>query len=234
MSDEHIRHKKLFVICLLALFLGFMGLVLPEATEPTGGGGGGVSFNGSEVDLNGSNLKNGTISNYSTLDYTNSSLSGKVNKSGDNFSQIYSRLNISRCGQSSGNCEMTSSLDAMSYNGVNYLFFTSERWYNTSTLSWNYGSHPERGGAIIQVAGRQILFRQFAPNSLTPLSSFVGDNVSARLYDGNGNLAFRTTNTYSEFYNSSNPVIIQNMTGSGNDYVCVDSTGKLFRSNTAC
>ena len=55
-----------------------------------------------------------------------------------------------------------------------------------------------------------------------------------------GTLVFATTSVNQEsptdriVIDEAGGVTINGLTGSGNDYACLDSTGKLFRSNTAC
>jgi len=100
-------------------------------------GSGGVSFNGNPVNLNGSNLYNGTISNYSTLDFLNSSLNNKVNKSGDNWSGNMdagskSIHNLSNVNRTSGNFDLNllSGIFTFTATGVSGIM----RNYTTANL----------------------------------------------------------------------------------------------------
>jgi hypothetical protein len=146
----------------------------------------------------------------------------KLNKTGDNLtnaniilSNIPTTLNVTRSGKLIG------AYSGLDLNGNSYNFYQVNRGYNDAALSATSGDYPERYGAqyILMGSATTAMFRwlSFAPNSTTATEAM-------RLDVSTGALTLMTGKS----------LVINDLAGTGNDYACLDSTGKLFRSNTAC
>ena len=187
-------------------------------------GGGGVSFNGDPVNLNGSNMFNGTISNYSTLTYVNDSLNNKVNKSGDNMTGNLNFINSATVFLNDTDYQQTGYFDVFEQYSTSQATFRmiAGRGFNKSASTVLHGKYGNTSvGYVIMVVSipqtnptRGLRFRYFPNGSTTPTTFLNSNENDTTLYFGN--------------------LTISSLAGSGNDYVCVDPNGKLFRSNAAC
>lgn len=207
MSDQTLPARK---IALVACILSVMGFVY--ATTISGGGGGGVSFTGVPVDLNGSLLRNGTFGDINDT---------KVNKSGDTMTGSINMNNneIQNISVINGSVKIkTSGLNSVVVlNNTNAPFSVAMRENSLGSISfitnWNTDTDTQINMSmpvwIFRIRWNQDDFQVVR-----------GDNVSAlQIYwsiDKKGNMT------------------VSKLSGTGNAYVCVDSSGTLFRGNPAC
>jgi len=75
------------------------------------------------------------------------------------------------------------------------------------------------------------LFRVNASNQLNASGLIASDVV---IGDGTEYFTAYSNGTTNIFDTKGYPLAITNLTGIGNDYLCVSSTGKLYRHNTTC
>jgi len=128
----------------------------------------------------------------------------KVNKSGDYITgDIYSNAHLFL----SDNNNYMGSYNTLNSTVTTYTFFSNNRFYNSTTQTWNYTYYPARTGGTIQMENNRLQYYTFAANSLTPVARFKVDDTG---------------------------YTINSLSGTGNAYVCVDSTGKLYRSALVC
>jgi len=190
-------------------------------------GGGGVSFNGTPVDLNGSNLHNGTFNDVN--------LSLKVNKTGDTMSGTldmgFNRINrtsfvdIKNSGTAGFDVQNTATdiVNSLAVGTVgNSNIYgnwnsTTNTQANTSLSSWSI-----RPGVVGSQEGlfRIIWFREgFTPG----LEEYI-----IQAYK-NQTLTITTKAT-----TINGNVTMTNLTGAGNSYVCVYANGTLYRGSPTC
>lgn len=211
-------------IAVVALVLAVLGFVLPTPTEILAGGNVTITESGSSITITANNSGGGgsgasslsqlTIDtnkdwqNYSITNVSLPSDNTKVNKTGDDMTGL---LNIS---YSASNVAM------QLYNPAGG-FPSAFRQNNLGSISfitnWNLTSN-SRFNSSYPV----WIFRMIANQSVNADKFEV-----VRSPDG---VTF--TNFFSIDYQGV--LTMSNLSGSGNDYVCVDSTGKLYRSDAIC
>jgi hypothetical protein len=140
-------------------------------------------------------------------DFNNATIDTKVSKTGDELNYGNNgRLNIS-----SGGTKITT-IDSWDVGGSSYQFFTVNR-YQSKTNGWQNLAYPAREGATLYIQDSAFNYYTFAANSLSPTFRWALTPFGMTV---------------------NNSLVINSLAGVGNDYACLDSTGKLFRSNTAC
>ena len=215
-------NKQIMAVAFMGLMVGAVALeegtgIVNNFTNITNiSGGGGVSFNGDPVDLNGSNMFNGTISNYSTLTYVNDTF---FKKSGGNLTGGFSLVKpLGYVGNVAG----------YQTAAANIIFTMAGRLFNETTIQIDQGSSPTFYGAVYTVRSTstdaRLEFNTLDPNVAGVTNQTNIWKVEKSATNDGGMTLFRQNGT----------LTITNLSGSGNDYVCVDANGKLFRSDAAC
>lgn len=228
------------------ILTGRNGTLSINQTIVQGGGSGGVSFNGTPVNLNGSLLFNGSINKTSTdIDMMNHKI---TNSSGVNSSStyIYNPDNINMA----TNTNWVASTDSL------YAVKTDANTIMTSQVNSNNTAQTSFFGAY-KAGWNSTTQTKYALQSGDVFFNFFGkgwDGTTWGLSAANIELktagAWNSTShpTQINFYTQgvsgskqirltiqeNGNITVSGLTGSGNDYVCVDTNGNLFRSNSGC
>jgi len=218
LNDEHNRkHRKLFVFAIFAVFLGLMGLILPEL----GASDGGVSFDGGPVDMNGSSLYNGSVPSDSL----------KVNKSGDTMTGNLKIINaeIGSISNSSG-FEFNSSNDVFygsfdAYNDTNggYMSLNANAYYDPINHFWYKKNSSQYAVITAQAYYKSVSISQpfwFVAFSAPSSNPFSNHNIPILIDPNNVNIYKNLT--------LSNLVV-----NGASDYLCIYANKTVYTSNTA-
>ena len=160
---------------------------------------------------------NNTAANGST---NATDLNSKVNKSGDT---ITGNIFENRSGASLGSfsyIDLTRLNNPATWGRV-VAFYSTNRVYNETSLSWENATYTNRSGAALAFDSQGMsppTFKVavFQPNETT--YDYVLESSQANL----------------KTPNSTTKIVFTNLSGVGSAYVCVDSNGILYRGGPGC